>query len=336
MANPSVLNTTCELCHPHNCFARCRLKLPRLAQAVPHDFPDDCHRRLKYTTLSVLLKCIDHKWITTSRMEKSLNSSRNFKLPPIQGAVPAANILRQPTAKNTHLTWPHAERERSSATLPRHRSTVKPRQVIHVTNDPFPVRYRSPHINRNSTNTSTQHHAISDPIENERNRELTLELAPLVHQFPQTYTVLPPIQKLQRPLVNETSVATRDKGSRGGEPKNQTDSKSASYDGLKPNDKQRLDNAQKPEDSKDSKTDNDSDLVAAQNASKKRRRPDAENHDQETGERKPSATLLLFLKGKRKGRRVGVCLENEPALINVTEQLKEIFLRRNMEEMYLI
>lgn len=270
-------------------------------------------------------------------MEKSLNSSRNFKLPPIQGAVPAANILRQPTATKTHLTWPHAERERSSATLPRHRSTVKPRQVIHVatSNDPLPVRYRSPHINRNLTNTSTQRQVISDPIENEKSKELTLELAPLVHQFPQTYTVLPPIQKIQRSSVNETGLATRDKNSCGEETGNQTHSKSAIFDG-KPNDKQKLDKAQKLEDSKDSNTDNDTDLVATRNASKKKRRPDAGNHDQETGERKPSATLLLFLKGKRKGRRVGVCLENEPALINVTEQLKEIFLRRNMEEMYLI
>lgn len=31
-----------------------------------------------------------------------------------------------------------------------------------------------------------------------------------------------------------------------------------------------------------------------------------------------------------------MCLENEADLINVAEQLKEIFLRKNMEEMYLI
>ena len=57
---------------------------------------------------------------------------------------------------------------------------------------------------------------------------------------------------------------------------------------------------------------------------------------EEDAPRKPSATYLLHTKCKRFGRRGGVCLENETTLTNVTDQLKEIFLRRNMEEMYLI
>lgn len=270
-------------------------------------------------------------------MEKSLNSSRNFKLPPIQGAVPAANILRQPTARKTPQPWPH-DRERLSAALPKHRSTVKPRPVIHVPTDPFPGRYRSPHVNRNLSNTTGQRRAFHGTIENEKGKEsVTLEFAPLAHQFPQSYSVLPPIQKIQKPLIKETETVAQDKDSRCEDEKNLTESKSA-VDYGKPNDKQKLNDARKLEDKSgnDSNTNSNSDSGAGSNASKKKRRPDPENQDKETGERQPSATTLLFLKGKRKGRRVGVCLENEPALINVTEQLKEIFLRRNMEEMYLI
>lgn len=274
-------------------------------------------------------------------MEKSLNSSRNFKLPPIQGALPAANILRQPTARKVQ-TWPRPhDHQRSSAALPpKHRSTVKPRPVIEVPKDPFPGRYRSPYVNRNLSNatlTAGQQRAFKAvrTIENEKNREsVTLEFAPLVHQFPQSYSVLPPIQKIQTPLANETGIAAQDKDSRCEEAKNSVDCKSV--DDGKPNiNKQKLDDPRKLQDkSGNSNTNNNSD--SARNASKKKRRTDPENQDKETGERKPSATTVLFLKGKRKGRRVGVCLENEPALINVTEQLKEIFLRRNMEEMYLI
>lgn len=107
--------------------------------------------------------------------------------------------------------------------------------------------------------------------------------------------------------------------------------------GLRNDDKQRWEVAQKPPDNRktgNSNTENSRSTVEKNASAKKKLR--SESQDNETGERKSSATTLLFLKGKRKGRRVGVCLENEPALINVTEQLKEIFLRRNMEEMYLI
>ena len=274
-------------------------------------------------------------------MEKSLNSSRNFKLPPIQGAVPAANILRQPPT--TRQTWRQSQEQRlSSAALPNHRSPVKPpRTVIHVPKDPFPGRYRSPHVSRNlSTVAATQpRRDFRATILNEKNTESKLEFAPLGHHFPQSYAVLPPIQKIKEPLASETQgKSVQDRASRGEKGNNLTDSnKSAVDNSLRNDDKQRREVARKLPDNRrsgNSNTDNSRSTVEKNASTKKKLR--SESQDNETGERKPSATTLLFLKGKRKGRRVGVCLENEPALINVTEQLKEIFLRRNMEEMYLI
>lgn len=267
-------------------------------------------------------------------MEKSLNSSRNFKLPPIQGAAPAANILRQPTARKTQ-TWP-INKERAAAAVPMYRSAVKPRPVIRVPTDPFPGRYRNPHVNRSLSNRTVQQRVVNRTIESEKSRELTLEFAPaLAHQFPQTYTVLPPIQKIPKLLVKETGVVAPDKDLRYEEKKTLNGSaKSADCD-VKSKDKQETVGRQKLED-KSAEKNNNSERIAGRNASLKKRQTNAENQDKETGERKLSATEKLFLKGKRKGRRVGVCLENEPALINITEQLKEIFLRRNMEEMYLI
>lgn len=270
-------------------------------------------------------------------MEKSLNSSRNFKLPPIQGAVPAATILRQPTTRNEQ-TWPR-DYGRSSVAMPNHQST-KPRPVIHVPKDPFPGRYRSPSVGNNLSNVRGQQRAFNArTIENEKSKEsLTLEFAPRVHQFPQSYTVLPPIQKIQKPPATQTEVAAQIKHKQG-ETKLTADLKSTDDVG-KSSDKQKFNDARKLEDkSENSNTDHNnvkSDSGTAKNVSKKKQRLDPVAENKETGERKPSATTVLFLKGKRLGRRVGVCLENEPALINVTEQLKEIFLRRNMEEMYLI
>ena len=150
-------------------------------------------------------------------MEKSLNSSRNFKLPPIQGAVPAANILRQPLT--TRQTWRQSQEQRlSSAALPNHRSPVKsPRTVIHVPKDPFPGRYRSPHVSRNSSAGATQPRRDDKAtILNEKNTDSKLEFAPLGHHFPQSYAVLPPIQKIKEPLTNETQgKSVQDRASRG-------------------------------------------------------------------------------------------------------------------------
>lgn len=273
-------------------------------------------------------------------MEKSLNSSRNFKLPPIQGAVPAANILRQPpTARQT---WrPSQDQGLSSASLPNHRSPVKPpRTVIHVPKDPFPGRYRSPHVTRNLSTAATQpRRDYKATILNEKNIESKLEFAPLGHHFPQSYAVLPPIQKIKDPLASETQgKSVQDRASRGDNGNNNlTDSNKSAVDNSLRNDKQRREDMRKPPDNRksgNSNADNSRSVVEKNASTKKKMR--SESQDNETGERKPSATTQLFLKGKRKGRRVGVCLENEPALVNVTEQLKEIFLRRNMEEMYLI
>ena len=269
-------------------------------------------------------------------MEKSLNSSRNFKLPPIQGAAPAANILRQPASRGKQ-TWPHEYGHRANG---HHRST---RQVIHVPNDPFPGRYRSPrHASHNLSNAAGKQRPFnSGAVENEMNRgeSLTLEFAPMVHNFPQSYTVLPPIQKISKPSTNETEIATQDKNLRGDEEK-KLGAQLIRDDVGKPNNKHKGSGVQKHHDkSGDSNTSDNNikpDSGNGRNLSKSKRQTDPENQDSETAERKQSATTVLFLKGKRIGRRVGVCLENEPALINVTEQLKEIFLRRNMEEMYLI
>ena len=52
--------------------------------------------------------------------------------------------------------------------------------------------------------------------------------------------------------------------------------------------------------------------------------------------RETSPTIIAFRKARRKTRRCAVCLENEPSLTDIAVRLKEIFLRRNMEEMYLI
>ena len=273
-------------------------------------------------------------------MEKSLNSSRNFKLPPIQGAVPAANILRQPPTRRQ--TWRQSQEQGlSSAALPNHRSPVKPpRTVIHVPKDPFPGRYRSPHVSRNLSIAATQpQRDYKATILNEKNTESKLEVGVLGHHFPQSYAVLPPIQKIKEPRASETQAKlVQDRASRGERGDNNlTDNKSAVDNSLRNDGKQRREVAQKPPDNRksgNSDKDNSHSTVEKNASTKKKTR--SEGQDNETGERKPSATTLLFSKGKRQGRRVGVCLENEPALINVTEQLKEIFLRRNMEEMYLI
>lgn len=270
-------------------------------------------------------------------MEKSLNSSRNFKLPPIQGAAPAANILRQSAARQT---WRH-DQVRSSATLPNHRAPVKPRTVIHVPKDPFPGRYRSPHVSHNLT-AATQRRAHNAPtVENEKSTESKpLDFAPLRHQFPQSYSVLPPIsiQKIQKPLATGTQgILAQD---REKENNNLRDSHKSAADNSSRNDKQNREDERKHVKHGDNKKSGNSNTDQSRSAAGKndstRKKLQPESHDGETRERKPSATTLLFLKGTRKGRRVGVCLENEPALINITEQLKEIFLRRNMEEMYLI
>lgn len=274
-------------------------------------------------------------------MEKSLNSSRNFKLPPIQGAVPAANILRQPPPTRHTQSWrpPHDQRLSSAATLPNHhRSPVKPRAVIHVPQDPFPGRYRSPQRNLSTAASASRRDYAS--ILNEKNTESKLEFAPLRHQFPQSYTVLPPIQKIKEPPRSETQTkSAQDRAHRSEKGHdNLTDGNKSAVDNSLRNDKQKREDVRKVADNnnnhKNPKTDTSRSVAEEKGSTKKKNR--SESQDKETGERKPSATTLLFLKGKRKGRRVGVCLENEPALINVTEQLKEIFLRRNMEEMYLI
>lgn len=260
-------------------------------------------------------------------MEKSLNSTRNFKLPPIQGAVPAANIIRQPSLPKPYDSWPHVDKQRSTASSPRHRSTLKTRKVIQVASDHFPARYRSPQ-NHSLTNSTVERRLLNRAIENEKKNKLNLDFAPLVHQFPRTYNVLPPIHKDLKPIGSETDTAISHNDFSKPDIEYESPAENSRRD-----DKQKLSEALKPEDKSASRG---FDLKNNPSNSRKRQRVESERLDKETGERKPSATTILFLKGKRRGRRLGVCLENEPTLINVAEQLKEIFLRKNMEEMYLI
>lgn len=155
-----------------------------------------------------------------------------------------------------------------------------------------------------------------------------MDFAPLVHQFPRTYNVLPPIHKDLKPIGSETDTAISHNDFSKPDIEYESPAENSRSD-----DKQKLSEALKPEDKSASRG---FDLKNNPSNSRKRQRVESERLDKETGERKPSATTILFLKGKRRGRRLGVCLENEPTLINVAEQLKEIFLRKNMEEMYLI
>lgn len=266
-------------------------------------------------------------------MEKSLNSSRNFKLPPIQSAVPAANILRQPA----RTTWQHDQARATAVALPNQGSSIQPRTVIHIPKDPFPGRYRSPHVSHNISSASTQRHASTAAIE-ENYTDSKLDFAPRRHQFPQSYSVLPPIQKPKKPLDRGRQVTgTQDRTSRDEkENNNLTVTKKPIEDNSSQSDNQKRHELRKVGNTNGKIGDKNHYRVEAGKESSSRTKQKTDNQDNETGERKQSPTTLLFLKGKRKGRRVGVCVENEPALINVTEQLKEIFLRRNMEEMYLI
>lgn len=276
----------------------------------------------------------ERKWISTPmEMEKSLNSSRNFKLPPIQGAVPAASILRQPPRP----TWQQDQARANAVALPNHGASVKPRAVIHIPKDPFPGRYRSPHISHNISSVSTQRLASNAAID-EKYGDSKLDFAPRRHQLPQSYSVLPPIQKLKEPVDRGRQVtAAQDRTSRGEKENNNLNVTNKPIgDNSSQSDNQKSNDPRKVGNSNGKNGDKNCSRVEAGKDSSSRKKQKTDNQDNETGERKQSPTTLLFLKGKRKGRRVGVCVENEPALINITEQLKEIFLRRNMEEMYLI
>lgn len=266
-------------------------------------------------------------------MEKSLNSSRNFKLPPIQGAVPAASILRQPPRP----TWQQDQARANAVALPNHGASVKPRAVIHIPKDPFPGRYRSPHISHKISSVSTQRLASNAAID-EKYGDSKLDFAPRRHQLPQSYSVLPPIQKLKEPVDRGRQVtAAQDRTSRGEKENNNLNVTNKPIgDNSSQSDNQKNDDPRKVGNSNGKNGDKNCSRVEVGKDSSSRKKQKTDNQDNETGERKQSPTTLLFLKGKRKGRRVGVCVENEPALINITEQLKEIFLRRNMEEMYLI
>ena len=271
---------------------------------------------------------IEDGWITNI-MERSLNSSRNFKLPPIQGAAPAANILRQVPSKPSR----HDTGSFRSVAISNQRGTVKTRSDVHTPSDPFPGYYRSPHSCHLST-TTVYGRGLNSVSENARNTKLTLELSAIGHQFPQSYAVLPPIQKVQQPFAGQSENRTKATASRDIEERRSADStESTVVLNSATNHKHRLKDTRKYHHHEQA-----GNVKELNHLETEKRAPKSDKNcsEEQAEERKPSATLLLFLKGSRKGRRVGICVENEPSLINVTERLKEIFLRRNMEEMYLI
>lgn len=267
-------------------------------------------------------------------MEKSLNSTRNFKLPPIQGALPATNSLQQPSIPKPFSSWPKSDNQPLAGSLPRHRSTVKTREVIGVTSDSFANRSRDPQIKNNFANSTVKRQILRKANESEKNSKLTLDFTPLVHQFPRTYDVLPPIHRGPQSIVGKPGFAEahNDFNNKG---RKDSVNKSIDFD-KNQNDRQKLDDTAQKHDQKTVDNAADSGLKINHSNCKERQHCEDEQINKEIWERKRSATIILFSKGKRWGRRFAVCLENEADLINVAEQLKEIFLRKNMEEMYLI
>lgn len=267
-------------------------------------------------------------------MEKSLNSTRNFKLPPIQGALPTTNSLQQPSIPKPFGSWPKSDNQPLPGSLPRNRLTVKTREVNGGTSDSFTNKYRNPQIKSNFANSAVQRQILGKTNESENNRKLTLDFTPLVHQFPRTFDILPPIHRGPQSIVGKPGFAQAHNDFHN---KGKKDSVNKLIDiDENQGDKQKLDDAVQKHDQKTVDKAADSGLEISNSNCKKRQRYEDEQINKEICERKKSTTIVLFSKGKRWGRRFAVCLENEADLINVAEQLKEIFLRKNMEEMYLI
>lgn len=267
-------------------------------------------------------------------MEKSLNSTRNFKLPPIQGALPTTNSLQQPSIPKPFGSWPRSDNQPLPGSLPRNRPTVKNREVNGGTSDSFTSRYRNPQIKSNFANSAVQRQILCKTNESVKNSKLTVDFTPLVHQFPRTYDILPPIHRGPQSIVGKPGFAEAHNAFHN---KGKKDSVNKLIDiDEHQNDKQKLDDAVQKHDQKTVDKAADSGLKINNSNCKKRQLCEDEQINKEIWERKRSTTIVLFSKGKRWGRRFAVCLENEADLINVAEQLKEIFLRKNMEEMYLI
>lgn len=251
----------------------------------------------------------------------SLNSRRNFKLPPIQGALPATlygdrswNSNNKPPLSPHGSLQPHVRIKRES--IPSRDFHSLHRATLQTRTDPFPKKTTFP--------SSRQH--------------TTVEIN-LGHEFPKSYSVLPPISKDTPSKDNGNSCllsATKINPVKK-EPRTTTDKKySTASKLLSERRRERLLEKQKAQNGVDQ---GQCGATTESHQIIKEIEPRKTSKTEEVKEivnRKPSATYLLYLKSKRNYRRGGVCPENESSLINVTEQLKEIFLRRNMEEMYLI
>lgn len=232
----------------------------------------------------------------------SLNSTRNFKLPPIQAAAVANSSFRD-------ASW---------ISQTGHSSTIKSNGIAQET--------FSPRV----TNTKVHSQIVTAPkrIYNEVSNpgqvaRLDLDLG---HNLPRPYAVLPPIrsenemeQRHRNPRILHGKVARFERGrqlKRRTEHDSHLEIKTQQSGNFRINYKQSEKRSHKFKLGEGFLEENE------------------ESNDLK--ERKRSANYVLFMKGTRIGRRCGVCIENEQTLINVCELLKEIFLRRNMEEMYLI
>lgn len=251
----------------------------------------------------------------------SLNSRRNFKLPPIQGALPATlygdrswnNKNKASLSTHGSLHQQHVRRIKRES-IPNRDFHSLHRVPLQTRTDPFPKRTKVP--------SSRQH--------------TTVEIN-LGHEFPKSYSVLPPISKERPTESNDHTCLLSGTKINPVKRETRTDKKqSTASELLSERRRERLLEKQKAQNGVDrDQCDGTTDIQTTDKEIQPQKTPKTEEPT-EMVNRKPSATYLLYLKGKRKDRRGGVCQENESSLINVTEQLKEIFLRRNMEEMYLI
>jgi len=266
----------------------------------------------------------------------SLNSKRNLKLPPIQGAVPAAV---------------YGERNWNSTTntIPNHRQRARPRNdLVHAGN------FQS--LNRVDLNSRVEFPRQKAAVFTSPSRQHHVHIN-LGHEFPKSYTVLPPINhhkkatvpRHRKPPVKQIDHSNvelsiqQNKSPVNEENKPQTKSCAETVDQLSARRRERLQEKTSRENNNKSTEDIkkiDDTSTDKKNSNNNNNKGDDNNRTEEEQEdistRKKSATLLGYVQCTRYGRRNAVCIENEPTLNNVTDQLKEIFLRRNMEEMYLI
>lgn len=272
----------------------------------------------------------------------SLNSKRNLKLPPIQGAVPATLYGE----RNWNTT---------TRTVQHHRRRSRPRNDLGLASN-----FQS--LNRVDLNSR---------VEFPREKAAAVFTSPprqhvqinLGHEFPKSYTVLPPINhhkktntitRPRKPPVkqihhNNVELSIEQKKSPvNDEPKPQATSCAEAVDKLSEKRRERLQEKLKTSANNNTNKESIKELDDTSTGDNCNNNNNSNNYNNDCDnsrteeeqvditKRKKSPTFFVHVKCKRFGRRNAVCTENEPTLVNVTDQLKEIFLRRNMEEMYLI